>query len=922
MSFRFGVSLVLKPDLGNSFDEREYNRIVTPLKVQELGKMKSFFSKQFPFSLILSLLTWLAVLSPPATASDLEERGFLGLWRGEYNCNGWEFGVDLHFTRDRISSDVVLTWTFYPLTAGSTVKTGSFSGTVVPSESPSGARMTPKAWIERPSGYSMVSTEFTLETEGQLTGKIDFRGCNDLVAQKIEEPKEADKSEIALDAEFLNTLSGRWRGEFTCSDTRYIAELQMPRFSSEDVAATLLYRKREQFDTVTNQKIGFHFGGERENIEVHVLERLSYKLNQQTYAPVTIRADADFDVLTVSLDESACSEPVFQRDNPVGPVAILPVPATPSQETLFAPDLRDENRIYLASSRTACDALKGWRAQITDSDARLQRAGSYVTSWGAWPTLFADSKFMPFFGVSYGRIAETPQIANLMIQRLMRKECQQLGDKIDLDPTVVNAAFGVKRTGFGSKFHMFQVAVADMNKDAGLLQELIAEIDNVTLDAAGLSVLGGIETQVQALASLSEADGIEIDQRITERRTEIAMAMDDAFLNAIASGRVTMSFSDVLSAEKIAGSRDGAEKERITNLIKDRLMAIVDAEIIVPSKTLDGLGLRSFVDRQRERFEPLQRYRVVSEGFAMLEQRIVEGTERRLAAINESIAATTTIPNLRTAYNAVSSFAQEPGLARFANQAWAAYDSKAESLLNVAVSRLPDRDVSPRDRPTTSGAMAGLHRNADITAFLRGDKLAAYQASRQSTLIYVAELANVFRTYCPAALPPRISTLIAGKFVNLNALTGDRDAMALEGWKAIAKGLQVLADPGPAMREALDRDELRTSATADAQILLNALPCTGPELREMFLNIEQWVRDPALGIADEDKNLFDICLDAVGGGLVMRETREYCNCASERIRRSSRAKIERYLRTSPREHWRQVVFLDRRLSRNLQACRR
>ncbi len=869
------------------------------------------------------MLGCLAILTPFAAANDLEERGYLGLWRGEYNCNGWEFGVDLEFAKDRISGETGLTWTFYPLTVESSIQMGSFIGTVVPNDSPNGASMTPIDWIERPSGYSMVSTEFTLSSDDQLTGQIDFRGCDELVAQRIESPEVIGiAGDDALDVAFLNSLTGRWRGGFTCAETRFVAELVLPQFASEDVAGTMLYKKREQFDTVTNQTIGFVLDGNKDEIDVRVLERHSYKQNQQTYVPRSIKTDADPDTLTVLLDEPSCSPTILQRDDPVGPVAILPVAATPSQKTLFAPDVRADGRIHLAPTRAACDALSGWRAQITDADARLQRAGTYVTNWGAWPTLFADSKFVPFFGIPYSKIAETPQIAGLIVQRLMRKECRQLGIQIELDPLVVNTAFGVKRTGFGTKFHTFQLAVADMMQDAGALQELTEEIAQVSSDAAGLTELVRIESQLQQLANLSEADGIQITETIRERRAEITTSMDDAFLQALGTDGSTMTLADAVKADRIAMARGGAEKDRITKLINDRLMAIVDAEIIAASQALNGAELVAFTDRQRKRFEPLERYRVVSDSFAMLQQRIATDIKQRLAEIKETIAAAAEIADLPASYSAVSTFTQSHRTPSLSQDAWSTYDTKAMMLLKSAVSKLPHRETTRPERPTSSGAMAGLHRNADITAFLRGDKLAAYQAPRQSTLVYLAELSSVFRTYCPAALPPGISTLIASKFMNLNALTGDRDAMAREGWKAIAEGLQILANPGAAMQTAMNRDEIRASATSDAQILLNALPCTGPELREMFSNIADWIKDPAVGIAKQDKNLFDVCLDAVGNGLIMRETREYCGCASDRIQRSAKTGFERYLRASPQTHWRQISFLDRGLNQLLLACRR
>ncbi|MEM7668647.1 MAG: hypothetical protein AAF317_05770, partial [Pseudomonadota bacterium] len=268
------------------------------------------------------------------------------------------------------------------------------------------------------------------------------------------------------------------------------------------------------------------------------------------------------------------------------------------------------------------------------------------------------------------------------------------------------------------------------------------------------------------------------------------------------------------------------------------------------------------------------------------------------------------------------SFSQDPSSRQFANRVWADYDSRARDLLDEAVSGLEPSATDDGAAATSGGALAGLHRNELITAFLSGDKETAYKARRDPTLIYVAELSGVFRTYCPAALPPGLSTLIAAQFTNLQALTGSRDEVAREGLKAIAEGLKVLADPGPAMRDAMRRDEIINSATADAQILLNTYPCTGGELRDMFANIADWIKDPALGIPKEQLKLGDVCLAAVGNGIVMRETRDYCGCATQRIQSSRRAGLEQYLRASPQTHWRQINILDRNLNQQLQSCRR
>ncbi|MEM6496658.1 MAG: hypothetical protein AAF709_08030, partial [Pseudomonadota bacterium] len=750
-----------------------------------------------------------------------------------------------------------------------------------------------------------------------LTGEIDFNGCDGLVAQKI---GDSVGSSASIDTAFLDRFAARWLGEFSCGDTRFSSELQLPKFASEDATGSLLYKKRDQFDTTTNQKIGFVLDGAEGQIGVRVVQRLSYKLNQQTYAPQSILMDADADRLTVLLDEPSCSPIVLRRDNPTDPVAILPVPASPSQATLFAPDIRDDGRVHLASTQAACDALNGWRAQITDADARLERAGSHVAGWGAWPTLFTDSNFEPFFGISYSRIAGTPDIAQLT-RRLTKRDCRQLGLQIDLEIKVLQAAFGAKGTVFGSDFHAFQLAIADVEGDAELLQQLVAEIADVSSDATGLAELAGIDTQLQSLENLSEADEVEIAGLITQRRDEVKTVMDDAFLDMIAA-RSTLALADALRAEEIAVVRGDPDRDRISALIRDRVASLVDAEIIVPSQSLSGSELLDFTDRQRTRFKPLLRYTLVSESIAMLQNRIANETEDRVAAVVQRIDAAAVIADLRSSYKAVSTFTRDPRVAQYSQQLWSAYDQKAQTLLKAAISELPPRNNNRTERAKCGGPLAGLHKNADITAFLRGDRLSAYQAPRRSTLIYVAELAAEFRTYCPAALPPGISTLIAGKFINLNALTGDRDALAAEGWRLIAEGLQVLANPGPAMAEAINRDELRASAAADAQILLDRLRCTGPELRQMFSNIADWVKDPAIGIAQDEKNLFDICLDAVGNGLIMRETREYCSCASDRILRSAQQGFDRYLRASPQSHWRQITFLDRRLNQSLQMCRR
>jgi hypothetical protein len=260
------------------------------------------------------------------------------------------------------------------------------------------------------------------------------------------------------------------------------------------------------------------------------------------------------------------------------------------------------------------------------------------------------------------------------------------------------------------------------------------------------------------------------------------------------------------------------------------------------------------------------------------------------------------------------------GGAELADRALAALDARAAALVTQAAASLPSPTVE--DAPVSGGALGGLKRNALITAFLSGDPSVPYRAPRDGTLIYLQRMALVFREVCPAALPANLSTLIAGEFTDLPALTGGREAMAAAGLEAIGKGLEMLIDPGQAMAEAMRTDSIHAEADGDAQTLLHALPCTGPELREMFSNIQSYVAKPSAGIDASALRMSDLCLRALDDGLTTRDRRAYCTCAGAVVEGSGDEALHRWLRADPPTRWRLLYVAARPVHAQTRACAR
>lgn len=116
----------------------------------------------------------------------------LGLWQGRYICVQGETGLDLTITdidEGYLSGDLEIkaTFTFYNLPGRNNSKEGSFSMLGHLNPHSFNLKLEPNSWIERPSGYKMVSIDALVNIhEEEIRGSIESGGCS---AMRVEHKK-------------------------------------------------------------------------------------------------------------------------------------------------------------------------------------------------------------------------------------------------------------------------------------------------------------------------------------------------------------------------------------------------------------------------------------------------------------------------------------------------------------------------------------------------------------------------------------------------------------------------------------------------------------------------------------------------------------------------------------------------------------
>lgn len=852
------------------------------------------------------------IASDETSVAALIDHGFSGLWRGEYDCGADTAGLDLAFRHDVISGELRVTWTFYPLATTSQLLHGSYEARVEPLEGVAAARFVPIRWIEQPRGYQSVAASAHIGEDGRMVGQIEFEGCGSLHAARITEgPAVAEFSDA--DLAFVESLPGRWRGRFSCGGDLYAAQLEVPEFQSDIAEGEFEYSAfAGGTRNVARMSLALRIDPRAGGVEAEMTQLLSYTQGRDPYGPVVIAVDALPSALNITLDTPHCEQVALVRHEPSEPVTVLPVPATPNQSTVFFADANDSARLYRARTPVACAALAEWVALLSEDDAVATGQGMWGSEWGVWPAMFVDDRFTPFFGVAHDRLAGRPDIA-----RMLRSECRQIGSQFELPGPVFLAAFVEDPEVFGSEAHSFLLAIEDAVAADLAKNNLVEAIAAVAATEAGLATLGDLSDEAElSLTPLPHADRAEVGTLIDTRRRDIQRALDDAFLARLADPDELMDLAALIRAEALLNSRDRDERSANRQLITDRLDPIVVASIRDPSSGLRLEALGPFLEEQRQRFASFAEYQNVSDALAAVQAMIESDLSDRVAELDEQIAAVTDLATLQVHYGEISRLAEDPHLASGVRPLWSSFDAQARYLLSEAVADLPLSAPVP-EALVSGGRLEGLHQNHLITAFLRGDRLTPYREPRHETLLYLQGLAAEFRLYCPAAMPPGLATAIAGQFFDLGLLAGNRDALAAEGLRAIADGLVALADPGALMLQAIQLEEIRTSAAADTQTLLTAFPCTGTELRTLFENVRTYVDDPTAGISGSDLRLTDVCLSAIGSD---NQARAYCDCAAPEIEQTGSSDLLAYLRADPHSRFHQIRILNRGLAQRLQSC--
>ncbi|MFV0408293.1 MAG: hypothetical protein ACK5LJ_00905 [Paracoccus sp. (in: a-proteobacteria)] len=828
-----------------------------------------------------------APLPEPETAfaetRKLADFGFAGTWRGKYQC-GAQIALDLSFGPHPTAGFALANWRYRE--SGPTPR---FDGEIefqTVAKGPGEVRLYPLGWVKQPNRHVALPITLRIAPDGRkLAGEIE--GCGPISLEQIDAGPAATG---LVDTGALAGLAGMWTGIGQCHGKDQIMQLDLGDLSTGDGAAEFRYAEVTGIIPGAWQKLQVTAAADG-GLTARLLENLVRRQGQVFAVPAQLtRMDED---LQVGFTGDLCPPVTLSRPN-LPPVLTL-TQGNATQGVAFVSD--DSTKIAAAPPEALCTVMTQWAAQLDPAESRMPHASDFAN----WPALFTDTRFTPFMGLPYDRLRTSPQVGQALLAAL-RDQCRDLRQQNPFFTEVIDAAFGLDKNSalFGSNAQRFSAAVTLAQRDRAALDPLLEQIAALPVDTDMAGALETLKTQSAALSGLIASDRTLVEDRIAARLEEAQQSTDEAWLTALADGTEPATPEALLRAEQTLGTWSVRAQDEWHNRLSPRA-----AEV---AKAIDDAGATEAT--------ALRAYPTIAARLDTLAAETARKKQETMTTLQVQLEAVTEIAALPAVFRDISEF--DPADAQ---TLWPAYDRKAQDLLAEAVAALPAEEVAQPSSPALSGgALAGLRNNALLTAFLTGDRMVPYRADRDATMIYLQQLTETFIYHCPSASPVDLPRLIAGHFINLDAMTGSRNQMAAQGMQYILQGLQTLADPGTAMAQAMQRDEIMLMAEGDAQILLNGLSCTGPELRTMFENIRQYVRDPAEEIPEAARAMADICLVALDDGMVMNETRAYCRCAGPVLEQAT-SDLQRYIRANPPVRYRQIGFLNRSLNRDLQACR-
>lgn len=844
-------------------------------------------------------------VAPPIRAAEeataLTALGFSGEWTGEYACkDGVTRSLTLEFTPEPTTGLMRARWRYVP--AQNMNKPWKAEIDYLVSAAPGGAaHLLPLRWgAGRPYRHMATPVSAMIAPDGR-TLSAEIRDCGHLRAERVGAPPAQAPAARPFDAEARATLAaldGAWEGIARCGVTEQLVRLELSGTASGTPEGELRHLALTGIDVETRLRLRLT-PRPGPVLDAAIAEKLSFKKNGPLLSPAAIAPAGE--AAELRLEDPACSPVRLTRVEPVPALNFIAKALPGGQDKVLAMGPQGHRLYYRAD--LACPALAHWLGAMTETERRVSRAGSQVIDWGGWPAQFTEPAFSDTFGVPWDPISGTAPVGQ-MLTRLARKGCGGTLPRADALHNALAAAFDPARGGFGRDGHRFRAAVRQAAADAAGLPTLLAE-----LSAADGTALSRLEEGLpERVAGLRASDRVRIETALADRRAALTLAEEDRLLTDLSTGATPATLENLRRVEEILATRPEAKVARVRTMLSP-LVEHFAAEALVPG--LDPAETEA-------RFAPLRAYPGVARRLDALQEAQVAALRAQAAQLEQRIRNAPQVAALRPLLVEAKALRQAPGGAEPAKRVLAALDARGAALVAQAAASLPSPPAS--DAPVSGGALAGLKRNALITAFLSGDPMVPYRTSRDETMIYLQRMALVFREYCPAALPANLTTLIAGEFTDLSILTGGREAMAAAGMEAIGKGLEMLLDPGKAMAGAMRTDLIHAEADGDAQTLLHALPCTGPELRKMFVNIRSYVADPSAGIDASALRMGDLCLRALGDGFVTRDRRAYCTCAGEVIERNRDEALQRWLRADPPTRWRLLHVAARPIYAQTRAC--
>ena len=822
-----------------------------------------------------------------AAVDSFAAAGFAGIWEGTYVC-GAAIALELTFARDPVLRRPVARWIY----------TGEkFQGRhdfEVEAAGPGEIVLRPLHWVQRPRGHLVSDVKLRRTPDGRsMQGSFssELSQCQPFSLSPRREAPETGPGAAAVSAGALpSSLAGAWEGLGRCAATDAIVRLDLPS------SAGGMPEGGMRIMPVSGP--GILRGPER----VRVIPRTAGRLSLRAVAPGGTALSIQPDAVEMGRDgprltfRSGC-EPVTLGRPTGAETARDVVPAAPGAPAVL--NLNGDSALQVAEDAMLCTALAGWSGRLTGEARRIDVRGQ--AGWGGWPKLFTDPIFAEAFGISFSEVAGTPALG----ERLLAAARGCAGAVDEATREALGAAFAVTGPSpdqFGSDAHRFRAAVRLEAPAIVEAVDLIARIGS--LDPADRPAIRRLAATVRQeafpLADLRTRATAALDAKTAEADRVEAREI----LAAVADGVRPATREALLAAEGALSALPRDEvaewRERLASAAQ-QVAAGIDTSTDPAAATASYAGLIVY-PAIASRLDEIARH--------------AEAERARLGAIADAererlrtgIDEATTIPALHRLRTEI-----ERAGAGVAGDLWAAFDRRAATLLSEAVADLPP--VAESAAAEAAMAPAGLNEGRLIAAFLLGDPVVPYRRDRLETMIYLRRLTVVFREYCPAALPPDLPRLVAGEFVDMDAMTGSRDEMAAAGLTMLLEGLQTLADPGTAMRGAMRTDEIQLAADGDAQVLLGSLGCGSPELREMFANLRAHVRDPLDGVPPSQRSLVDICRAANPGG------GGYCACAAPGIEAQAPS-LARYLRSGAPGAWQHVPTLDRPLGERLMSCQR